>query len=430
MNSYANTQTKSSQAPIPSFIPTASKLLQRKCACGGTPGPSGECAECAKKRQKLQRKVTHKNPNDTGFSPSSNLVMQRKLTIGSSDDPLEKEADRIADQVMTKSIYSKATDTPLRIQRSTEQANGQMNTAPASVNQVLAGSGKPLEPVLQQDMEQRFGHDFSQVRIHTGSAAEKSAQDVSARAYTVGQNVVFGANQFAPRSTEGRRLLAHELTHVIQQGRADSTIVPEEDLETGDSTLQKHEAISADKTVGNTSRQATPKLSSGLRLQREACPCCASSISIDNISRIDNARQMGHSFDAMLDLQYPASGPEGSCTLEWWEKTNVPAIRGHTPNTWTDMYALAPTSPTFNPWRNRSESCGASLPVTINDPPALGRGRGRTVTRTLEFRIVINSMPASSESGCTDPSQEITAKQILTMVNGAPDWSASSFTTP
>ena len=66
-------------------------------------------------------------------------------------------------------------------------------------------------------MEQRFGHDFSQVRVHSGGAAEQSARDVNANAYTVGHNIVFGAGQFAPETHEGRRLLAHELTHVAQQ---------------------------------------------------------------------------------------------------------------------------------------------------------------------------------------------------------------------
>jgi Domain of unknown function (DUF4157)/OmpA family len=145
------------------------------------------------------------------------MVMQRKLTIGSSDDPLELEADRIANQVMATPSHSRPSDTPLKIQRFTGQASGQMDTAPASVDRVLASSGRPIEPALQQDMEQRFGHDFSRVRVHSGAAAEQSAQDVNAYAYTVGRNIVFGAGQFEPGTHEGRRLLAHELTHVVQQ---------------------------------------------------------------------------------------------------------------------------------------------------------------------------------------------------------------------
>jgi hypothetical protein len=66
-------------------------------------------------------------------------------------------------------------------------------------------------------MEQRFGHDFSRVRVHWGAAAEQSAQDVNANAYTVGHNIVFGTGRFAPGTHEGRRLIAHELAHVVQQ---------------------------------------------------------------------------------------------------------------------------------------------------------------------------------------------------------------------
>jgi len=74
-------------------------------------------------------------------------------------------------------------------------------------------------------MEPRFGHDFSQVRVHSGSDAEQSAQDVHANAYTVGHNIVFGTGRFAPGTYEGRRLIAHELTHTIQQG-AGRTLTP------------------------------------------------------------------------------------------------------------------------------------------------------------------------------------------------------------
>jgi uncharacterized protein DUF4157 len=96
-----------------------------------------------------------------------------------------------------------------------------VDTAPTSVDRVLASSGRPLGPVLRQDMEQRFGHDFSRVRVHTGGAAEQSAREVSANAYTVGHNLVFDANRYSPETHEGRRLIAHELTHVVQQSGAD-----------------------------------------------------------------------------------------------------------------------------------------------------------------------------------------------------------------
>ena len=181
------------------FTPAPSGLLQRKCACGNHAIAGGECAECAKKKSGLQR----------------------KLTIGASNDPLEREADRVADQVLAAPAHSAVSGAPPHIQRYTGQATEGTDTAPASVDRVLASSGRPLEPALQQDMEQRFGHDFSRVRVHSGGAAEQSARDVNANAYTVGHNIVFGAGRFAPGTHEGRRLIAHELTHVVQQTGAD-----------------------------------------------------------------------------------------------------------------------------------------------------------------------------------------------------------------
>jgi hypothetical protein len=93
------------------------------------------------------------------------------------------------------------------------------------VEHALASHGKPFEPALRQEMEQRFGHDFSRVRVHIGAVAEQSARDVNARAYTVGDNLVFGAGEFKPETRQGRRLLAHELTHVVQQSGAEANVV-------------------------------------------------------------------------------------------------------------------------------------------------------------------------------------------------------------
>lgn len=92
-----------------------------------------------------------------------------------------------------------------------------MDAVPASVDQALASPGRPLESALRQDIEQRFGHDFSRVRVHTGEAAEQSARELNASAYTAGHNIVFGAGRFAPGTHQWRRLIAHELTHVLQQ---------------------------------------------------------------------------------------------------------------------------------------------------------------------------------------------------------------------
>jgi hypothetical protein len=174
-----------------STTPVPGGLLQRKCGCGNHTVSGGECEDCAKEKSGLQR----------------------KLTIGASNDPLEQEADHVADQI----LGAPAHDTPPHIQRYASRATEQADIAPSSVDRVLNSSGSPLEPALLRDMEQRFAHDFSRVRVHSGSVAEESAQKLNARAYTVGHNIVFGAGRFEPKMLEGRRLIAHELTHVVQQ---------------------------------------------------------------------------------------------------------------------------------------------------------------------------------------------------------------------
>lgn len=193
-----------------------SGILQRKCACGQRTIAGGECAECGKKRNELQRQAPAALAG-AGLSRPHGSVMQPKLAIGASNDTLEKEADQVADQVMTLSPHGEVSGAPLHIQRAAGQPASEMDTAPASIDRVLASSGSPLEPALQRDMGRRFGHDFSQVRVHSGLAAEQSALEVNANAYTVGHNIVFAAGQLAPGTEEGRRLIAHELTHVVQQ---------------------------------------------------------------------------------------------------------------------------------------------------------------------------------------------------------------------
>jgi hypothetical protein len=90
---------------------------------------------------------------------------------------------------------------------------------------VSSGGGTPLAPEVREDMESRLGHDFSDVKVHTDGAAHDSAKSVNAHAYTVGSNVVFQRDKYDPASTEGRTMLAHELTHVVQQrsGPVDGT---------------------------------------------------------------------------------------------------------------------------------------------------------------------------------------------------------------
>jgi hypothetical protein len=112
----------------------------------------------------------------------------------------------------------------------TEEAAGEAAGEQRSpVHDVVgSGGGHPLDPDTRADMEGRFGTDFSQVRVHTDGAAHESAKAVGAHAYTVGHNVVFQRDRYDPASPAGRTMLAHELTHVVQQrsGPVDGTEAP------------------------------------------------------------------------------------------------------------------------------------------------------------------------------------------------------------
>lgn len=94
---------------------------------------------------------------------------------------------------------------------------------PSVVGHVLRNSGQPLDSDTRRVMEDHFSHDFSRVRVHTDASAAESARAVHAHAYTVGNNVVFGAGRYAPAAPDGQHLLAHELTHVVQQQRGRGT---------------------------------------------------------------------------------------------------------------------------------------------------------------------------------------------------------------
>ncbi len=188
-----------------SAAPSFRGVLQRKCACGSSAGLGGTCAECQK--QKL-----------------SGEPLQTKLRINEPGDAYEQEADRVAEQVMrmpdTGVGRLRQAGTPSLVQRRAPAGGMGLMEAPQSVQEVLSTPGQPLDAATRDFFEPRFGHDFSRVRIHADEQAAQSAQLVQAAAYTVGQHLVFGPSQYAPQDPKGRRLLAHELAHTIQQRHA------------------------------------------------------------------------------------------------------------------------------------------------------------------------------------------------------------------
>lgn len=200
------------QQQAPAAHQALAGALQRKCDCGSHTLAGAQCLECAQGGSPMQRKTD----TSAGAAPRP-----AAFTVGARDDALEREAERVADQVLAAPARPAVNGVWPRIQRFARYADEPEQAVPASVEQVLAGSGRPLEPALRRDMGQRFGRDFSRVRVHSGAAAQESARELGAHAYTVGHHIVFGAHRFAPQTQSGRHLLAHELTHVLQQTGAD-----------------------------------------------------------------------------------------------------------------------------------------------------------------------------------------------------------------
>ncbi|SEO73327.1 DUF4157 domain-containing protein [Nitrosovibrio sp. Nv6] len=327
------------QAETASFLPSAHAILQRKCDCGNRTMTGGECEECGKKKQTLQRKVADRSgvsevplimpevPSTRGqpfgsatcmfveprfgqdlskvrVSPAQPGVVQAHLVLGQPGDRFEREADLVADSIMQFPIARSGRSQPLPVSIGFEslhrasdesasnaptdgadqttdiakatadgeetegspeyvaallletddleadsgaQAPEEQSTTPrlspteardeatmqarelpgqtpkvlssnlASRIDALRSGGQPLSTSSRDFFEPRFGHDLSRVRVHTGAEADQLARSVQARAFTIGRDVVFGEGHYQPASPTGQWLMAHELTHVLQQ---------------------------------------------------------------------------------------------------------------------------------------------------------------------------------------------------------------------
>ncbi|HEX4303851.1 MAG TPA: DUF4157 domain-containing protein [Rhizomicrobium sp.] len=152
-----------------------------------------------------------------------------ELRIGTQGDAAEREADRLAGQALNGAprLQASATATP----------GGAV--APPAVHAVLASPGRPLDATARGMLEPKFGHDFSHVRVHDDAPAARSAQAVGAVAYTVGSHIGFRSGAYRPGTPSGQRLLAHELAHVVQQGRGAAVLQRQTEDHDGDDDPEK-----------------------------------------------------------------------------------------------------------------------------------------------------------------------------------------------
>jgi Domain of unknown function (DUF4157) len=225
-------QMQRDEAAARSLLPQKNRLglLQRKCACGGSTEFTDYCSQCQEDRlagKSADAAAGVLSPAQTirdlsfaaekfshhGFGPlpvqAKPKAMLSNITISTPGDPMEREADELAESVLTMA----ATPAQSQSERKAGLGCGNRSSGPG---------GERLSAADRAFFSPRFGHDFSDVRIHADRQAAASAHAVNALAYTVGSDIAFGEGQYKPGSAAGRRLLAHELAHVVQQRRADS----------------------------------------------------------------------------------------------------------------------------------------------------------------------------------------------------------------
>ncbi len=213
------------------------------------------CRQCEEEAEEptVRRKCRECDEEDersraAGAGAGAGAGVQARLEVGPVDDPFEREADRVAERVIGMSGPPLSTAAPSSslsvpsvaptVRRQPEELEPQelepdevlrrkaRESAPTTASPQFEarfgalGGGAALNPELRAFFEPRFGRDFGAVRLHTGARAAAVAESIRARAFTFGRDVVFGNGEFSPDSPRGRRLIAHELTHVVQQGTA------------------------------------------------------------------------------------------------------------------------------------------------------------------------------------------------------------------
>lgn len=188
-------------------------------------------------KKKAAKQLPEWRPEGNGMpSPLERLVAQAKLTIGQPNDQYEQEADRVAQNVVQRiNAPTSKSPQPDAVQRETEE---ELQTKPLLQRKPITGDAAPdleseihrvkgkgqsLDTGLQRAMGEAMGADFSGVKVHTDARSDQMNQSIQAKAFTTGKDVFFKQGAYQPGNREGQELIAHELTHVVQQGAAKST---------------------------------------------------------------------------------------------------------------------------------------------------------------------------------------------------------------
>lgn len=325
MDKVSHLQHQSNRRTTGSSPAHAARLLQRKCACGQHTVAGGECGYCRRKRPNPQRAAVNSSP---------------------------------------------------------------ASEVPPIVHGVLRSPARPLDPDARASMESRFGHDFGKVRVHDDARAVESAQAVDALAYTVGRDIVFATGQYAPQTTKGRRLLAHELTHVVQQtpnSPAAETSTTSLHVSGGPASGPETEADRAATEVANEQPLTTSIGHQGLSLQRQ------------EVTEEERRRWMGTQpmyqlrLDPQIEAQMMAFRMPELLDPEFIKaalsRMDLDTIMNYQPPPWLS----APTVPEAKPLVPRGAGPGAPRPASagdvlgaVMDIPAVKSGLGQLKKETKE----------------------------------------------
>jgi Domain of unknown function (DUF4157)/Effector protein len=217
-------------------VPVKASSKSRPFAPPAKPDLSRTMADVQAQLEHAQRYGHSLSKMSLSPRPSAPPMIQPKLTIGAPGDKYEQEADRVAQQVVQRLNAPQSTQSEQSVQRETlpeeedelqmksrvqRSSNGAM-AASEDLESAIAqsrGRGQPLTDTIRQPMEQAFGADFSGVRVHTDNRSEQLNRSIQARAFTTGQDVFFRQGTYQPGNRGGQELIAHELTHVMQQNR-------------------------------------------------------------------------------------------------------------------------------------------------------------------------------------------------------------------
>jgi Domain of unknown function (DUF4157) len=364
------------------------------CPCDGT------CPKCRSER-------------NTAYIP----YIQPKLKVSNREDPLEKEADMFAEQIMnmsnpshigrplsinrdSKSIASRSECSPcdikneglkgdeneLKISRkgSLDEKNDYVSNELSNDLDTIQSGGIPLDILTKELMESRFGHDFSNVRIHNDENASRSATTINALAYTAGNDIIFSSGHYDPNTNDGKRLIAHELVHVIQQSDQND--------------IAAHSSNQDSVNVTENGNDIIPSLSSSpFQLSRQEKPSDIPLASINpEIATLSWGKYADRFSHIIYDLDYRSEGGN----LSRWLRVVYPDGTEIDINIFSDFTEISLNSLGV---RNALAQAhigvgGRIFPATLNEQtvPNLWAARKAAIEAMEEqnFRFILAAMPA------------------------------------